>query len=146
MPAIYSAWSLLTGSSAFFLRPVSILVAYRFRTSQKRKTPHAWRLTHAICRTKSTAAPHHLDLFIPTKGCNSHVNMCTPMASTVRFNEVRACTEKFYKTARNGWTIGGCNNEVPLYIYYVSGCRVLVMNRFKVAICAIGYYSYGCTY
>ena len=66
----------------------------RIRKSGKMRTLHAWWLTHAIYRTKSTAAPHHLERFFPTKGCNSHVNICTPTASTAWFNEVRARTER----------------------------------------------------
>ena len=67
------------------------------RKSAETATPRTWRLTHAIWITKSTAAPHHLDRFLPTKGCNSQVNLCTPNPNTARFNEVRAHTEKVYR-------------------------------------------------
>ena len=75
-----------------------LFLSPRITKRGKTATPRAWRLTHAIRTSKSTATPHHLDRFLPTKECNSHVNRCTPTAITARFNEVRVHTKKVYTT------------------------------------------------
>ena len=79
-----------------FTACIYLFLSDRIRISGETATPRAWRLTDAIWTTKSTAAPHHLDRFLPTKGCNSHVNLCTPTANNAKFNEVRTHTEKVY--------------------------------------------------